>query len=141
MARIYRIGDVARETGVTAEALRYYEQQELLPKPVRSASGARMFAEETLSRVRFIKQAQAAGFTLRDIQVLVGSRASRTACRRIRSVLAARIDEIDGRLAELQTFRRTLSAHLEMCDRALADANGSECPTIGAIEQATESGQ
>lgn len=141
MARAYRIGDVAREAGVTAEALRYYEQQKLLPKSVRSASGARMFSEDTVGRVRFIKQAQSAGLTLRDIQVLVGSRSSNSACRKIRAILAARIDEIDVRLGELQTFRHSLSAHLEACDRAIADSNGCGCPTIDAIERAKEGGK
>ena len=146
MARTYRIGEVARETGVTAEALRYYEQQGLLPKAGRTGAGARLFAEDVLRRVRFIKQAQSAGLTLRDVQVLVGSAGSRTAgtrtaCQRIRSVLAVRIEEIDNRLVELQTFRRTLSTHLDACDRALADPDDCKCPTIEAIADGTESGK
>lgn len=139
MARSYRIGEIARETGVTAEALRYYEQQGLLPKPIRSGSGARIFAEESVARVRFIKQAQSAGLTLRDIQVLVGSGRSRMACRKIRTILAARIADIEGRLVELQTFHRVLTTHLEACDRALVETNGSECPTLDAIEHGKES--
>jgi DNA-binding transcriptional MerR regulator len=136
----YRIGEVARATGVTPEALRYYEREGLLPHAPRSAAGARRFPPEIVARVRFIKQAQAVGLTLRDIHVLVASRGNTsTACRKIRAILAARIADVDARVRELQTFRTVLADHLDACDGALARA-GAECPTIDAIERGTATG-
>ena len=132
--RSYRIGDMARLTGVTPEALRFYEREGLLPPLLRSTAGARRFSDESLVRVRFIKHAQAVGLTLKDIKTLTaGSGASRAACRQIRNVLAARLADLDSRMAELQSFRATLANHLQMCDRALAGRAEAECPTIDAI--------
>ena len=140
LSRSYRIGDMARLTGVTPEALRYYERQGVLPPSLRSTAGARRFSDEAVTRVRFIKQAQAVGLTLKDIKILVasGNRASRATCRQIRSVLASRLAELDSRLAELQTFRTILAEHLHACDQALAGRAEAECPTIGALARGRE---
>lgn len=134
-SRSYRIGDIAKATGVTPEALRYYEKQGLLPTPLRSAAGARRYAESAVARVRFIKQGQAVGLTLKDIHVLVTSEdgASRAACRKTRSILAARLADLDRRLRELETFRSVLAEHLGSCDRALNMRGEGDCPAIGAI--------
>lgn len=69
-----RIGDVARLTGISVEAVRYYDREGLLPPALRSPQGARRFPPDVVTRVRFVKQAQAAGLTLRDIKQLVGFR-------------------------------------------------------------------
>jgi len=135
LSRSYRIGEIAKATAVTPEALRYYEKQGLLPIPLRSAAGARRYGDDAIGRVRFIKHAQGAGLTLKDIQVLVTFRdgASRTACRKIRTVLAARIADLDQRMGELATFRSVLAEHLTSCDRALEASAETDCPTIGAM--------
>ena len=134
----YRIGEVAAATGVTVETLRFYEREGLLSAPLRTAHGARRYGADIMGRVRFIKQAQALGLTLKDIQVLVRSRqhTSRAACQKIRSILAARISEIEHRVQDMQAFRDVLRDHLRACDRALADQAVQECPTLDAIEGA-----
>ena len=67
-----RIGEVAHRAGVTVEALRYYERVGLLPRPPRSTGGLRRYRPDVLDRVRFIKQAQTLGLSLREIQQLTG---------------------------------------------------------------------
>ena len=130
----YRIGEVAAATDVTVETLRYYERQGLLPSPLRSPGGARRYGADILERVRFIKEAQAAGLTLRDIQVVIQVRGmTRRDCRRVRRVLAARVDDLDRKLAEIRAFRDTLGAHLRACDEALSSA-AAECPALDALE-------
>ena len=132
----FAIGEVARTTGVTVEALRYYEKQGLLPRLHRSAGGARRFGDEAVSRVRFIKQAQAVGLTLKDIRALVGAApsASSSRCRSTRNVLAARIADIDQRLASMQAFRAVLKEHLDACEQALAGrGDDGACPTVAAL--------
>ena len=133
----YRIGEVASATGVTVETLRFYERERLLSVPLRSAAGARRYGDDTIARVRFIKQAQAVGLTLKDIQVLVRSRqdTSRSACQKIRTILDARINEIEQRVQDMQAFRDVLRDHLRACDRALANQTLQECPTLDAIER------
>ena len=139
--RSYRIGEIAAATGVTPEALRYYEKQRLLPAALRSTAGARRYGEDAVERVRFIKHAQSAGLTLKDIQVLVTFRqgASPVACRKIRTVLAARIADLDQRMGELSAFRSVLAEHLKSCDRALDESTEADCPTIGAIARGSGS--
>ena len=135
--RSYRIGEVAAETGVRVETLRFYEKEGLLPPPLRSPGGARRYGPDVLRSVRFIKQAQMVGLTLRDISVLVRSRhdTSRKACKRTRAVLAERLSDVERRVNEMQAFRDTLRDYLQACDSALADAAIPECPTLGAIER------
>ena len=140
LPRSYRIGDVARLTRVTPEALRYYERRGLLPPSLRSTAGGRRFSDEAVARVRFIKQAQAVGLSLKDIKALLasGNRASRATCRKTRSLLVSRLAELDSRLAELQTFRTVLAEHLHACDLALAGHVEVECPTIDALARGPE---
>ena len=134
--RTYRIGEVATATSVTVEALRYYEREGLLPAALRSSAGARRYNADVLERVRFIKEAQAVGLTLRDIQVLVQVRdGSRRDCQRIRGVLAARVADLDRRLAQMQAFREVLGEHLKACDRAVT-SDAPECPALDALEAA-----
>jgi DNA-binding transcriptional MerR regulator len=134
-----RIGEVAAATGVTVEALRYYERQGLLPPPPRTQSGVRRYGPDAVARVGFIKQAQRLGLTLKDIQQLTfaGSRKTRGSCAKIRNVLAERIADLDGRVAELQQFRQTLCEYLSDCDRALGAANDADCPTVQRLTRET----
>lgn len=136
LVRAYPIGEVARLTGVTVEALRYYEKQGLLPRLQRSAGGARRFGEDAVLRVRFIKQAQAVGLTLKNIRTLVGAgtTGSTQRCRRTHDILAARIADIDRRLESMQAFRDVLEEHFQACQRALSgQGDNDECPTVAAI--------
>src|SRR6059058_2574344 len=69
-----KIGEVAERGGVNLQTIRYYEREGLLPTPNRMASGYRVFHEDTVRRVRFIKRAQELGFTLAEIRELLSLR-------------------------------------------------------------------
>lgn len=132
----YRIGEIAERTGLTVDALRYYERMGLVPRPPRTAGGLRRYDRHVLERVRFIKQAQTLGLSLREIHHLIGDahRRSRAECRRVHDVLARHLGEIDRRVAELQGLRRTLSEYLKACESALGHDTDPECPTLNALE-------
>ena len=99
-----RVGEVAQRAGVHVETLRYYERRGLLPAPAREPSGHRRYDEETVRFLRAIKEAQALGFTLREIaDVLKAVRRSGTPSEALRVRMAAKIDEIDGRIAGWRT--------------------------------------
>ena len=140
--RTYRIGEVASAAGVSVDTLRFYEREKLLPLAVRSSGGARRYGEGIVARVRFIKQAQAVGLTLKDIRVLadVRQRPAPTACRRTRAILAERIQELQRRMKEMQEFQTVLSFHLEACDRALGRSESDECPALDALERGSTQG-
>jgi len=105
-----RVGEVAARAGVNVETLRYYERRGLLPAPEREPSGHRRYDEETMRFLRAIKEAQAVGFTLREIgEYLQASRSSRSPSEALRVRMAAKIDEIDSRIAGLRRMREELA--------------------------------
>ena len=136
-SRTYRIGEIAHQTGVSVETLRFYEKRRLLSAPPRTEGGFRLYTDDAVQQVRFIKQAQSLGLTLDDVQQLLTGRQRRThvaSCRKVRDLLTRRIEDIDARIKELREFRRTLNEHLVTCERALAAAGDPECPTIEALD-------
>ena len=105
-----RVGEVAERAGVNVETLRYYERRGLLPAPERTRSGHRRYDDETVRFVRAIKEAQAVGFTLAEIgEYLRDARRSRSPSEALRVRMAAKIDEIDARIAALRRMREELA--------------------------------
>jgi DNA-binding transcriptional MerR regulator len=104
-----RIGDVARSAGVNVQTLRYYERRGLVVAAFRRHSGQREYDEADVGRVKVIKAAQRLGFTLAEIQEMFDLSAHRRGTGELRARAAAKIDEIDGRIAQLQAMRAGLS--------------------------------
>ena len=105
-----KVGEAATRAGVNVETLRYYERRGLLPQPVREPSGHRRYDEDTVRFLRAIKEAQALGFTLSEIaDVLKAVRRSGAPSEALRVRMAAKIDEIDGRIAGLRRMREDLA--------------------------------
>ncbi|HST17687.1 MAG TPA: MerR family transcriptional regulator [Gaiellaceae bacterium] len=105
-----RVGEVAARAGVNVETLRYYERRGLLPTPDRDPSGHRRYDEETVRFLRAIKEAQAVGFTLAEIgEYLRAARRSASPPAALRVRMAAKIDEIDERIAGLRRIRGALA--------------------------------
>jgi DNA-binding transcriptional MerR regulator len=113
-----RIGTVAARAGVTAATIRFWEYQRLLPDPSRTASGYRDYAPELVDRLVFIANAKAAGFSLDQIrQVLEIGDTGRPTCEHVGQLIAARLAEVESRIAELEATRAHLSA---LAERAAA---------------------
>lgn len=129
-AETYRIGELAARSGLTPDALRYYERLGLLPHPPRTAGGFRVYPTGTLARLRVITQAQAQGLTLNEIRVLVSylDKGGRERCRPVRDLVAAKLCNLDMKLRELREFRRSLQGYLEDCERALGEPADVGCP-------------
>src|SRR5262245_49710853 len=106
-----RVGEVAERAGVNVETLRYYERRGLLPEPARTPRGHRSYDEDTVRFVRAIKEAQGLGFSLAEIEeyLRVVARGRATASEALRVRMAAKIDEIDARLAALRRVRDDLA--------------------------------
>jgi DNA-binding transcriptional MerR regulator len=128
---------LAAASGLTRDALRYYERQGLLPRAHRTAGGFREYDGAAIDRIRFIKQAQAHGLTLREIRDLVShqSDAGRTRCRHVRDLLARKLTQLETRRQELDAFCRTLGEYLQMCDQALEGRSQVECPVVENLGQ------
>jgi len=105
-----RVGEVAEKAGVNVETLRYYERRGLLPPPERTPSGHRRYGEETVRLLGAIKEAQAVGFTLAEIaEYLRADRSAVPPSEGLRVRMAAKIDQIDGRIAALRRMRDDLA--------------------------------
>ncbi|WP_456431876.1 MerR family transcriptional regulator [Thermosulfuriphilus sp.] len=97
------IGKVAKLAGVGVETIRFYERKGLISRPPRGISGYREYSLETISRIRFIKRAQAVGFSLKEIKELLELReAPETNCQDIRQRTWSKIQEIEEKIARLQ---------------------------------------
>jgi DNA-binding transcriptional MerR regulator len=127
-----RIGELARSAGVSADTLRYYERLGLLPRAQRSSGGYRLFDRTAGDRIAFIRKAQALGLTLEAVREVLRIAADGTApCEHVRAALSARLSEVDTRIAELQSLRRTLARALAK-SRALPVAGTCVCGIIEA---------
>src|SRR5438445_2537053 len=110
-----RIGEVAAAAGVNIETLRYYERRGLLAEPDRSGVGYRSYPADAVEAVRFIKRAQRLGFSLAEIAELRALTTEPDTCAAASSLAAAKIAELDGRIAELATIRASLEALVSIC--------------------------
>lgn len=155
---VLRIGGVASAAGVSVDALRFYERRGLLRPAARRASGYREYTPDTIRLVRFIRRAQALGFTLAEVQELVRLRERAWAGNgpaQVREAVDAKVRDIDRRLRELQALRGALGRLITACDEACAkpadpaararrrvsaraDNGALDCPLIEALETAAE---
>jgi MerR family transcriptional regulator, copper efflux regulator len=119
------VGIAARRAGVKIDTIRYYERRALLPKSPRTEAGYRTFTDETVQRLRFIKHAQALGFTLNEIKQLLALRFTpgRT-CADVRSRAEAKTADIERKIRSLQVMKRALQQLVSACK---SDGPASKC--------------
>jgi len=126
------IGDVAEAAGVGVETIRYYERRGLVTQPGRATGAYRRYGAAHVDRVRFIKRAQALGFSLEEVATLLELEDG-TDRRSIRRIAGARLEETRRRIADLQRIERVLGHLVHDCE---AHAKARRCPIIAAIAEA-----
>lgn len=110
------VGKLAKAGGIGVETVRYYEKRCLLPEPERLPSGYRVYSEETINRVRFIKRAQELGFTLEEISELLALTDNLGAdCADIRDRAQDKITEIKGKMNDLKRMQDGLAELTGYC--------------------------
>ena len=111
------IGMAAREAGVGVETIRFYERRGLVDRPPKPpGTGIRRYAPETVQRVRFIREAQQLGFTLRQIEELLSLEANPAAdCSDVRLRALAKIEEVNARIGQLARIRSALIRLIAAC--------------------------
>jgi MerR family mercuric resistance operon transcriptional regulator len=131
-ANALTIGKLASRGGVNVQTIRYYERSGLFPAPARSASGYRLYADDAVGRLSFIKHAQVLGFSLSEIQELLSLRMrAGTTCADFRQRAHGKIVVIEKKIEELQRIKRALTKLAAACR-----GNGptSDCPILEALE-------
>jgi MerR family mercuric resistance operon transcriptional regulator len=121
------IGVLARAAGVNIETIRYYQRRGLIGTPRKPPGGVRRYDANALTQLRFIKRAQQLGFSLREIGDLLELGAG--SCAETRVLAEARLADIETRLHDLQTMRRTLTRLIQAC-RAGREA---ACPIVESL--------
>ena len=126
------VAGLARAAEVGVETIRYYQRRGLLSIPVRAVAkqgnGVRRYGEQHLHRLKFIRKAQSAGFTLEQIGELLSLDATEDRAR-ARALAKARIGELDARVTELQTARDALSRLARQCANSMGP-----CPILRAFD-------
>ena len=122
------IAGFAREGGVGVETVRYYQRRGLLPTP-RKSGGIRRYGEEDVRRLRFIRMAQGAGFTLEEIGELLALEATNDR-RRVRALATERIAALDAKIAQMKDARDVLARLARQC----AAGTKGPCPILAAFE-------
>jgi len=127
-----RTSDLAKRGGVNLETIRYYERRGLLPKPPRTAAGYRTFDAEAVRRLRFIKQAQALGFSLKEVRGLLALRLDpRTSCADVRRRAEAKIADIEAKVRALRAMKRALVRLTAAC---AGRGPVTACPILESLE-------
>src|SRR6266567_4181011 len=102
------IGQLAKQAHVNRETVRYYERRRLLSRPSRSISGYRVFSDDAVRRLRFIRHAKMLGFSLNEIRELLTLRVSSVGtCDRVRARTLAKITDIDQKIRSLRQMKST----------------------------------
>lgn len=127
-----KIGELARQTGLPVETLRFYERQGLL-QARRADNGYRLFALSDVARVQFILRAKQLGFSLEDIgELLELEQASeRHSCQEVKDLAEAKLADIEGRLRELQLMHGRLRRIADSCCGGPQSA--AECTILGVL--------
>jgi len=130
----YRIGDITKQTGMSADTLRYYEKIGLFKTIPRNGSGVRVYSEKHLSQLKFIQRAQKMNFKLAEIESLLQMREDPQHARNeVRQLTKEKLEEVEAHLTVLSTLKNELELLINLCR---GSDNG--CPIIENIDKKDE---
>lgn len=130
---MYTIGKIATLTGVSPDTLRYYEREHLITPVSKTDAGYRLYNDEAVRRMHFIKTAQRGGFTLSDIHELLTLRQADSACcDDVRGKAIEKKLHIESKLKALQAMSRALDGLIQGCEGG--ETATDNCPILAALE-------
>ncbi len=133
MALELTIGQLAKMASVNVQTVRYYERRNLLQPTDRKASGYRVYSDEALRRLRFIKNGQALGFTLREVTDLLNLRVSSVArCGTIQVKAQAKLRQVEAKTRDLLALSRALKSLIRTCR---AGEPTDRCPILNRLDK------
>jgi DNA-binding transcriptional MerR regulator len=115
-----QIGEVAKLTALTVDAIRFYERRALLPKAPRTPGRFRLYTSDDVCRLGFIRQMQGLGFSLTEIKQLLELREHHLdACLEVRDLLKTKLGKVHSKIRELEKLEHELALDLHKCNREL----------------------
>lgn len=135
MSGRYTISQLAHAADVPTTTLRYYERVGLIEPEDRSAGNYRLYTDESLRKLKFIRAAQAIGFTLDDVKSLLSAQEGEVpSCRDVQELIEERLADIEAKLKDLRHVRKVLKASLEKCRTTVQTGC---CHVIETLQSAT----
>src|SRR5277367_2816601 len=131
-----QIGQVAQRTGLSVDAIRFYEKSGLLPRPARTQGDYRLYQEREVTDLEFIQKAQELGFSLNEVRELFSiQRHPKDVCVHVRDLIAQKLGIVREKIAELQGLEAELGDALRQCRTALRRPSKQRdcCPVLDAI--------
>lgn len=126
------IGTLSKRTGCKIETIRYYERAGLIPHPLRSPGGYRLYGTAQLKRLTFIRRARALGFSIEEVRALLNlADHRRRPCTEARAIAAAHLSDVRAKIADLKMMELVLRRTVARCTRR----GGSHCPLIEALSR------
>lgn len=141
MGTLLQIGDVASQTGLSVDTIRFYERERLLHTAARSTGGFRLFSKSDVDDLAFIRNAQELGFSLQEIRDLVGLRNTRHPdCNQVEQLLAHKIATVRTKIAALRKLERELERTMIQCQSNLRNvaSDKADCPVLSDISHRKE---
>jgi Hg(II)-responsive transcriptional regulator len=130
------VGELAKKANVNVETIRYYERRRIMPRPMRTRAGYRIYPDDAVQRLRFVKRAQELGFSLKEIQELLNLRvAPGTTSRDIRQRAETKISDIKKKIQSLRAIKKTLAKITNACSGC---EPLSECPILESLDDGRE---
>ncbi|MCP4596461.1 heavy metal-responsive transcriptional regulator [Neptuniibacter sp.] len=127
-----KIGQVAKQAGLTVEAIRYYEQRGLIPEPHRLDSGYRVYPESILTRLHFINRCKDLGFSLQEISELLSIQINpENSSALVKEQVENKITLVKEKISELQKLQDSLEKLSGLC---CGDGSVSDCPIIDFLK-------
>lgn len=121
MSKVYRIGELSRESAVNVETIRYYERIGLLQQPARNASGYRCYQADDVRRLSFIRRGRELGFSIEELKTLLQlADHPQSPCAEADQLAQAHLQQVEARIADLQQMRSVLK-NLVGCSSASAE--------------------
>ena len=139
MSGFLQIGEVATQTGLSIDAVRFYEREGLLRTAVRSNGGFRLFSKPDVDHLAFIRNAQALGFSLQEIRELISLKGTpHPDCQQVEHLLESKIAVVREKIASLRKLERELQRAMANCESNLRSASrgqAEDCPVLSDIPQ------
>lgn len=131
-AETFAIGELSRLTGANIETIRYYEKIKLLPAPLRTEGGHRLYGPRERRTLAFIRRARELGFTLDEIRALLDlGGPGKASCAEVRDIAKRHLQDIRGKIADLVKLERLLAKTIARCSGRTAP----DCPVIDILDR------
>lgn len=139
-----RIGQISKQTGMSIDAIRFYERNGLLAAPTRSQGGFRLYSADDLCTLQFIRNLQTLGFSLKEIHEFLSLRTNDLrACSEVRTMLGRKLQDIHAKRIALLRLESELKAALAKCSSQLKRRQGKKngrCPVLTVFSESKRKG-